>query len=118
MPARILLALLAGFALALAFQPTHLWGLLPFAVGAFFTLTSGVPARTAWLPGLAFGAAFQFTLLWWMQAVGAVPWLGLAATQALWYGVLGAAAVPLRRLPAAPLWLAAAWVAMEDLRTD
>jgi apolipoprotein N-acyltransferase len=118
MPARILLALLAGFALALTFQPTHLWGLLPFAVAAFFAVTSGLPARTAWLPGLVFGAAFQLTLLWWMHAVGTVPWLGLSATQALWYGVLGAAAVPLRRLPAAPVWLAAAWVAMENLRTD
>jgi apolipoprotein N-acyltransferase len=92
--------------------------LLPFAVAAFFLLTSGLPARTAWMPGLAFGAAFQFTLLWWMHVVGTVPWLGLAATQTLWYGVLAAAAVTLRRLPAAPLWLAAAWVAMENIRTD
>jgi apolipoprotein N-acyltransferase len=118
MSARILLALLAGLALALTFQPTHVWVLLPFAVAAFFLLTSGLPARTAWMPGLAFGAAFQFTLLWWMHVVGTVPWLGLAATQTLWYGVLAAAAVPLRRLPAAPLWLAAAWVAMENIRTD
>jgi apolipoprotein N-acyltransferase len=118
MSARILLALVAGGALALTFPPGHVWVLLPFAVGAFFVLTSGLPARTAWVPGLAFGAAFQLTLLWWMHVVGTVPWLGLSATQALWYGVLGAAAVPVRRLPAAPLWLAAAWVAMENIRTD
>jgi apolipoprotein N-acyltransferase len=118
MSARILLALLAGLALALTFPPTHAFWLLPFAVAAFFALTSGLPARTAWLPGLAFGVAFQFTLLWWMQAVGTVPWLGLSAVQALWYAVLAAAAVPLRRLPAAPVWLAAAWVAMENIRTD
>jgi apolipoprotein N-acyltransferase len=48
--------------------------------------------------------------------VGTVPWLGLSLTQTLWYGVLGAAVVPLRRLPAAPVWLAAAWVAMESFR--
>ncbi len=118
MSARILLALLAGFALALAFPPTYAFWLLPFAVAAFFALTEGLPARTAWVPGLAFGVAFQFTLLWWMHVVGTVPWLGLSATQALWYAVLGAATVRLRRLPAAPLWLAAAWVAMENIRTD
>ena len=118
MSARILLALLAGSGLSLAFQPTHVWVLLPLAVAAFFALTAGLPARTAWLPGLAFGAAFQVALLWWMHVVGTVPWLGLAATQALWYAVLGAVAVPLRRLPVAPVWLAVAWVAMENLRTD
>jgi apolipoprotein N-acyltransferase len=118
MSARILLALVAGVALALTFPPSHAWWLLPFAVAAFFELTSGLPARTAWVPGLAFGAAFQITLLWWMHVLGTVPWVGLAATQALWYGVLGAASVPLRRLPAAPLWLAGAWVAMENIRTD
>src|SRR4051794_31101390 len=115
MSARILLALVAGVALALAFQPSHVWWLLPFAVAAFFELTAGLPWRSAWLPGLAFGAGFQLTLLWWLPALGTVPWLGLAVTQALWYGVLGAAAVPLRRLPAPPLWLAAAWVAMENV---
>jgi apolipoprotein N-acyltransferase len=118
MRTRIFLALVAGFALALAFPPTNAFWLMPFAVAAFFVLTAGLPVRTAWIPGLAFGVAFQFTLLWWMHAVGTVPWLGLSATQAIWYGVLGAAAVPLRRLPAAPLWLGTAWVAMENIRTD
>jgi apolipoprotein N-acyltransferase len=47
---------------------------------------------------------------------GTVPWLGLSLTQTVWYAVLGAAAVPLRRLPAAPAWLAIAWVAMESIR--
>jgi apolipoprotein N-acyltransferase len=118
MSARILLALLAGWGLSLAFQPVHAWALLPVAVAAFFVLTGGLPARSAWVPGLAFGASFQLTLLWWMHVVGTVPWLGLSAAQALWYAVLGAAAVPLRRLPGAPVWLAVAWVAMENVRTD
>jgi apolipoprotein N-acyltransferase len=46
-----------------------------------------------------------------------VPWLGLSLTQTLWYAVLGAAAVPLRRLPGAPLWLGVSWTAMEVVRT-
>jgi apolipoprotein N-acyltransferase len=118
MSARCLVALVAGIALSFAFSPTDAFWVLPFAVAAYFLVTDGLPARRAWLPGLVFGAGFQVTLLWWLHVVGTVPWLGLAATQAAWYGVLGAAVVPLRRLPGASLWLAAAWVAMENIRTD
>jgi len=116
MPLRLLLAAVAGFAAAAAFPPTHAFWLLPFAVGGFFVLTDGLTARRAWLPGLAFGLAFQVTLLAWMHAVGTVPWLALAAAQAAWYGVLAVAVVPLRGLRLAPVWLAVAWVAMEALR--
>ena len=118
MATRCLVALAAGVALALAFPPTHAFWLLPLAVAVFFVVTAGLPARRAWVPGLAFGVGFQFTLLWWMHVVGTVPWLGLSATQAAWYGILGAAVVPLRRLPAAPAWLAVAWVAMEQSGID
>jgi apolipoprotein N-acyltransferase len=116
MRTRCLVALVAGVALALAFPPTHAFGVLPFAVAAFFVVTDGLPMRRAWMPGLVFGGAFQLTLLWWLHVVGTVPWLGLSLTQTVWYGLLGSALVPLRRLPAAPVWLAAAWVAMESIR--
>jgi apolipoprotein N-acyltransferase len=116
MRTRCLVALAAGVALTLSFPPTDLFWLLPFAVAAFFLVTDGLPMRRAWIPGLVFGASFQVTLLWWLHVVGTVPWLGLSLTQTVWYGVLGAAAVPLRRLPWAPAWLAAAWVAMESVR--
>src|SRR5215212_5720368 len=116
MPTRCLVALVAGVALALAFPPTHAFWVLPFAVAAFFVVTDELPVRQVWLPGLVFGGSFQVTLLWWLHVLGTVPWLGLALTQTVWYGVLGAATVPLRRLPLAPAWLAVAWVAMESLR--
>jgi apolipoprotein N-acyltransferase len=118
MPTRCLVALVAGVALALAFPPTHVWWLLPVAVATYFVVTDDLPSRTAWVPGLVFGAGFQLTLLWWMRTVGTVPWLGLSTAEAAWYGVLASAAVPLRRLPAGSVWLAAAWVAMENMRTD
>src|SRR3954447_4948515 len=117
MPTRCLVALAAGLALAGSFPSTHAYWLLPFAVAAYFVATSGLPARTAWLPGLAFGAAFQLTLLWRMHAVGTVPWLSLSAVQAGWYAVLAVGVVPLGRLPGSPVWLAVAWVAMESIRT-
>jgi apolipoprotein N-acyltransferase len=114
---RCLVALVAGLALSLVFSPQHVYVLLPFAVAAFFVVTDRLPVRRAWIPGLVFGASFQVTLLSWLHVVGIVPWLGLAATQTVWYGVLGAAVVPLRRLPGTPTWLAVAWVAMEACRT-
>jgi apolipoprotein N-acyltransferase len=116
MPIRCLVALIAGLSLAACFPPIGAFWLLPFAVAAFFVVTAGLPLRSAWAPGLVFGGAFQVSLLWWLHVVGIVPWLGLALTQTVWYGVLAAAAVPLRRLRSAPIWLAVAWVAMESLR--
>ena len=116
MRTRCLVALVAGLALALAFQPVHAYWVLPPAVAAFFVVTDDLPMRRAWVPGLVFGGAFQLTLLWWLHVVGTVPWLGLSLTQTVWYAVLAAAVVPLRRLPVSPVWLAAAWVAMESIR--
>src|SRR3954451_8262308 len=116
MRSRCLVALVAGLALAATFAPIHAFWLMPFAVAAFFVVTDGLPMRRAWIPGLVFGGAFQITLLWWLHVVGTVPWLGLSFTQTVWYAVLGAAVVPLRRLPMAPFWLAVAWVAMESVR--
>jgi apolipoprotein N-acyltransferase len=113
---RCLVALAAGVALALAFPPLHLYVLLPLAVAAFFVVTAGLPIRTAWVPGLLFGVGFQIVLLWWLHVTGTVPWLGLTLTQTVWYGALGSAAVPLRRLRWSPMWLGAAWVAMESFR--
>jgi apolipoprotein N-acyltransferase len=114
---RCLVALVAGLALAVSFPQIHAFWLLPAAVAAYFVVTDGLSMRRAWLPGLVFGGAFQVTLLWWLHVVGFVPWLGLALTQTVWYGALGAAVVPLRRLRWSPVWLAAAWVAMESIRT-
>jgi apolipoprotein N-acyltransferase len=116
MRTRCLVALVAGLVLAQTFPPVHAYWLLPLAVAAFFVVTDDLPMRRAWIPGLVFGGAFQLTLLWWLHVVGTVPWLGLSLTQTLWYAVLGTAVVPLRRLPVAPFWLAAAWVAMESIR--
>jgi apolipoprotein N-acyltransferase len=113
---RCLVAFVAGVALTLTFPSLHAFWLEPFAVAAFFVVTDGLPMRRAWVPGLVFGAAFQVSLLWWLHVVGTVPWLGLALTQTVWYAALAAAAVPLRRLPVAPVWLAASWVAMESIR--
>jgi apolipoprotein N-acyltransferase len=114
---RTLLAALAGLVLSLAFPPAGLYWLAPLAVAAFVVLTAGLPARRAWVPGLAFGVAYCYVLMWWMHAVDWYAWVALSGVEALFYGLLGAAVPVLRRLPAWPVWVAVAWVAMEVLRS-
>jgi apolipoprotein N-acyltransferase len=114
---RTLLAAVAGVALSLAYPPVGFFWVLPFAVAAYFALTAGLPARRAWVPGLGFGVAYCYTLMWWMHAVDWYAWLALCGLEAVFYGLLGAAVPLLRRLPAWPLWTAVAWEAMEALRS-
>jgi apolipoprotein N-acyltransferase len=111
------LALLAGALLAQAFEPIGLAILLPLGVAGFVLVLHGLPARRAWLPGLAFGIGFQFVLLFWMRVVGYDAWLALAALQASFFAPLGAAVPWLSRLRAGPAWVAAAWVAVETVRS-
>jgi len=111
------LALLAGAVLAQAFEPIGLAVLLPLGVACFVLVLHGLPARRAWLPGLAFGIGFQFVLLFWMRVVGYDAWVALAALQASFFAPLGAAVPWLLRLRAGPVWVAAAWVAVETVRS-
>ncbi len=114
---RSLLALVAGVALALAFEPVALPVLIPVAVAGFALSTRGLRARSGWVPGLVFGVAFYYTHIWWMRAVGTDAWIALAGVEALFYAVLGSVAAVLHRRRWWPLWLAAAWVAMEVVRS-
>jgi len=111
------LAALAGVLLALAFEPVSASWLLPFGVAAYVLLVRGLPARRAWLPGLAFGIGFCFTLMFWMRAVGPDAWIALSTMEAVFYGLLGPVTVVLLRQRWWPLWVACAWVAMETIRS-
>lgn len=112
------LALAAGLALALSFEPWAWWPLLPPALAGFAVSTRGARARTGWVPGLVFGAAFYLTHIEWMRAVGTDAWIALSLAEAAFYAAFGSAAAVLHRLPAWPVWLAAAWVAMETVRNE
>jgi apolipoprotein N-acyltransferase len=112
------LALLAGAVLAQAYEPIGLAVLLPIGVAGFVVAVHGLPARRAWLPGLAFGIGFQFVLLFWLRVVGYDAWLALATLQAAFFAPLGAAVPWLLRLRAGPVWVAAAWVAVETVRSS
>jgi apolipoprotein N-acyltransferase len=115
---RTVLALAAGVSLALAFEPVAAAFLVPFSVAGFVLTTRGLPATRAWVPGLAFGVGFYFVHIWWMRAVGTDAWLALSSVEALFYGLLGSVAAVLGRRRLWPLWVAAAWVTMEVVRSS
>jgi apolipoprotein N-acyltransferase len=116
---RIGAAAVSGLALSLAFEPVAFPYVVPLAMAGFALTTRGLPVRRSWQPGLAFGVAFYFVHIHWMSpAVGMPAWLALAGLEALFYGVLGAAAGALHRLPGWPAWLAAAWAAVELWRAE
>lgn len=121
-PARGLLrfvgAAAGGALLYLSFPPRTLWWL---ALPAFALLTAvlhGRRARAGFGLGLVFGLGFLLPLLVWTGSfVGSAPWLALSALEALLVGAAGAGMAVVSRLPAAPVWMAAVWVAGEALRS-
>ncbi|WP_249423689.1 apolipoprotein N-acyltransferase [Nocardioides coralli] len=112
------LALLAGVLLAQAFEPVGLVVLLPVGIMGLALAVRGLPARRAWLPGLAFGLGFHLVLLFWMRVVGYDAWLALAGLQAAFHAPLGVLAAWVMRLRGGPVWFAAAWVAVETVRSS
>ena len=114
---RLIVALASGVVLALAFEPVAVPLVIPFAVAAFVLCCRGLRARSAWLPGLAFGIGFQYVLIFWMRAVGPDAWLGLATAEAAFLAVLGSLTAVLVRHRWWPLWVAAAWVMVEVWRS-
>ena len=114
---RTLLALVAGVLLSLAFEPVALPLVVPLAVAGYVLGVRGLPARSAWLPGLVFGVGFYFTHIIWMRAVGTDAWIALSSVEALFYGALGPVVAAVGRRRAWPLWVGAAWVAMEAIRS-
>lgn len=116
---RILLAVGAGGALSLAFEPVALPWLIPLGVAGLVLAVRGLTPGRAWWPAWCFGIAFYFAHIYWMRgSVGTDAWLALAGIESLFYGALGPAIVLLRRLPAWPVWVAIAWTAMDNLRAD
>ena len=114
---RAFLAACAGLVLSLAFEPVAVAWLIPVAVAGFVLTTRGLSARSGFLVGLCFGAAFYLTHIYWMRAVGIPAWFVLSALETLFYGLTGALSALLQRHRLWPLWFAAAWTAMEVWRS-
>ena len=107
-----------GVLLYVSFPPRTLWWLALAAFALLGVVLHGRRPRAGFGWGVVFGLGFLLPLLVWTGSfVGAVPWLVLALFEALFFGLAGAGIAAVSRLPAAPLWGAAVWVAAEAVRS-
>jgi apolipoprotein N-acyltransferase len=113
---RVLAAPVGGVLLYLACAPRTLWWLAPIGFALLGVALWRRRARAGFGLGLLFGLGYFVPLLPWIGIyVGPVPWLVLATLEALLLAVGSAAIAVASRLPLAPLWAAALWVATEAL---
>ena len=106
----------AGLLLCVSFPPFGWWytAIAAFALLGWVLLREKTRAAGGFGYGFVFGLAFYVPLLpWTSELVGAMPWLALSAVCALYPAVFGVTAIAVRRLPGAPVWLAALWAAVE-----
>ncbi|GAA2806911.1 apolipoprotein N-acyltransferase [Saccharopolyspora taberi] len=120
---RMLLAVAAGFSVYAVSPPHDVWWLVPIAFAAFVLVVHGRRARAGFGYGLLFGFSFMLPLLGWIQdflgaQFGPWPWLGVAAVEALFFGLAGAGMARVSRLRAAPVWMAAVFVTAEAVRSS
>jgi apolipoprotein N-acyltransferase len=116
-PWRTLLAAVGGLVLVLAFPRYDLPTLAVLGPAALAIAVRGQRWRSGLWLGLVFGLAFFVPLLSWTGVyVGPLPWLALAAWEAVHLALLGGATALTSRLRLWPLWTAALWVADEALR--
>ena len=108
-----MLAVLAGVAAGLAWQPFALWPLLLVGVPALTLLARGSRPRRAFGLGYAFGLAMLAMTISWVHVLGWWVAALLIAFMALFFGVLGLALSLVTRLRWWPLPAAACWVAVE-----
>ncbi|MER6996150.1 apolipoprotein N-acyltransferase [Streptomyces sp. NPDC000410] len=120
LPRRLLrpgMAALSGVLLYLSFPPRPLWWLALPAFALLGWCLQGRRPRAALGLGYLSGLGFLLPLLVWTgEEVGPLPWIALAAIEALFiaFACLGIALVT--RLPLWPLWGAALWVLGEAAR--
>ncbi len=116
--ARLLVALVSGAVLSLAFEPVAVAYLIPISLAGLALTTRGVGIRAGFAVGLVFGIGFYFPHIYWMSSsIGLAAWLALAGIEAFFHGLFGAVASLLHRLRAWPFWLAGAWLTMEFTRS-
>ncbi|MES9507067.1 apolipoprotein N-acyltransferase [Streptomyces sp. NPDC000609] len=110
-------AAIAGALLYLSFPPRPLWWLVLPGFALLGWVLHSQRLRAGFGLGLLAGLGFMLPLLHWTgEEVGPVPWLALAAAEAVFIavGCLGIAAVS--RLACWPVWAAAVWVLDEAVR--
>ncbi|GAA3612980.1 apolipoprotein N-acyltransferase [Kineosporia mesophila] len=119
--ARLLLAGVSGYVLHLAFPGIGIWPLAPVGVAGLAVATRGVSGRFGALLGFVFGLVFFLRLIPWIGIyVGALPWVALSITEALYVAAMGALLPRVWRarggLPGLLLASGGLWVAQEAVR--
>ncbi|GLY31860.1 apolipoprotein N-acyltransferase [Kineosporia sp. NBRC 101731] len=119
--ARLLLAGVSGYVLHLAFPGIGIWPLAPVGVAGLALATRGVSGRFGALLGFVFGLVFFLRLIPWIGIyVGALPWVALSITEALYVAAMGALLPRAWRarggLPVLLLASGGLWVAQEAVR--
>ncbi|WP_425837768.1 apolipoprotein N-acyltransferase [Streptomyces fractus] len=110
-------AVIAGLLLYVSFPPRELPWLAPISFALFGVAVYGRRLRAGFGLGLAFGLAYLVPLLSWTGVdVGPLPWLALAAAEALLVSLAGMGIAYVSRLPLWPLWAGGVWIASEALR--
>jgi apolipoprotein N-acyltransferase len=112
-----LAAMFSGVLLYVSFPPRPLWWLALPAFAVFGWALRGRGWKAGLGLGYLFGLGFLLPLLVWTGVeVGPVPWLALAAIEAIFVALVGAGAATVSRLPGWPVWAAALWIAGEAAR--
>nr|WP_246563713.1 apolipoprotein N-acyltransferase [Streptomyces roseirectus] len=110
-------AVLSGVLLYVSFPPRTLWWLALPAFAGFAWVVRERRWKAAFGLGYLFGLGFLVPLLKWTGVeVGPLPWLALAAIEAVFVGLVGVGVAAVSRLPGWPLWAAALWTAGEAAR--
>ena len=110
---RTLVAVLAGVALGLTWQPYGWWPLLAVALPAFTLAVRGQRPRRAFGLGYLFGLAMLTIAVSWLHVLGVWVAALLIAFEAVFFGLLGIVLSLVGRLRWWPLAAAGAWVLVE-----
>jgi apolipoprotein N-acyltransferase len=109
-------AVVSGVTLSLAYEPLAFVWLAPPSVAMLVLAARDSSVPRGALLGWLNGAAYWFSLIWWMRAVGPDAYLALAAFMSLYGVLLGAGLAALSRLRWWPVWSAVLWLAVEVVR--
>jgi apolipoprotein N-acyltransferase len=116
----LLISLVSGLALSLAFPPAGLWPIAFVAMAPLLWLLEGCSARRGLLLGFVFGLGFYGATIYWIFLFGALAWTGLTIVLALGVGIFGLL-VPIWRRPGRPfvnaVVIAALWTVVDWIRS-
>ena len=114
---RLLLALLGGAAVGVAFPPIGAWPLLVVGLVALLASLQGQSGWRGAQLGLVFGLTSMAIMLPWVRVIGPDAWAALTVLQALFFAGFGATAALVRPYRWWPVATACLWALTELARS-